>query len=358
MQKIIIEQLPSRIIQIDGEELLFFSGTSYLGVGHQAAFREALAAGIAQYGTIFSASRNNNVQLRIYEECEDFLAQSVGAEASLTVSSGLFAGQLAVQSFDFEHIFYTPSVHPAIWLKNAPNSTWLGNDFEDFTEKIASAIAQKPQQKIAICSNTTDPLYCHPTQFDWILQFIDNKYITLIFDDSHGLGVVSKSSPLFHFLAKNKIKFGDTAARIIVVASLAKAIGISGGVLFSDKKTIAQMRTIPLFVGASPIIPAYLSAFLNTQTDYAIWRKQLLDNIHYFLEKNVQNNTLSDFRFLEKYPIFYTKNSDLAHFLYENKVFISNFAYPRPTDPPITRIIISALHTPDDIDILTNLLKQ
>jgi 8-amino-7-oxononanoate synthase len=54
-----IDFLPSRVAAFDGEEHLFFSGTSYLGIGHQVEFRAALAEGIGHYGTVFSASRNN-----------------------------------------------------------------------------------------------------------------------------------------------------------------------------------------------------------------------------------------------------------------------------------------------------------
>ena len=76
----IIDHLPSRTIKFQEEEYLFFSGTSYLGMGHQAGFQEALKEGIARYGTIFSASRNNNLKLAIYEEAETFLAQWTGFE--------------------------------------------------------------------------------------------------------------------------------------------------------------------------------------------------------------------------------------------------------------------------------------
>ena len=88
---ITIDHLPSRTIQINGAEYLFFSGTSYLGMGHQPEFRAALMEGIDRYGTIFSASRNNNLQLKIYAEAEDFIAQWTDAEVALTVSSGFAA---------------------------------------------------------------------------------------------------------------------------------------------------------------------------------------------------------------------------------------------------------------------------
>ena len=141
--------------------------------------------------------------------------------------------------------------------------------------------------------------------------------------------------------------------KIVVIASMAKALGIPGGVIFSDTHTIAAIRNNPLFVGASPIIPAYLHAFLASQDVYKMARERLLHNIDYFkngCEK--QNIPTSLFRFLPNYPVFNTSKSELYSKLYDSKIFISNFSYPLPTSPPITRIILSALHTEEDIDRL------
>jgi 8-amino-7-oxononanoate synthase len=102
----IIDHLPSRTIKWNGVEHLFFSGTAYLGIGHQRAFLEALREGLGQYGPIFSASRNNNLQLKVYDEAEYELAQWTKAEAALTVTSGLLAGQLVMQSIDGTEIIY------------------------------------------------------------------------------------------------------------------------------------------------------------------------------------------------------------------------------------------------------------
>ena len=78
--------------------------------------------------SVFSASRNNNLQLKIYEETEAFLANWTSAEAALTVTSGLLAGQLAVNFLKntqnlkgLNPVFiYAPSAHPAVWEAPPP----------------------------------------------------------------------------------------------------------------------------------------------------------------------------------------------------------------------------------------------
>jgi 8-amino-7-oxononanoate synthase len=65
------------------------------------------------------------------------------------------------------------------------------------------------------------------------------------------------------------------------------------------------------------------------------------------------NLGLSNFKTLENYPVFYTPLNDLFDYLFANKIFISHFAYPKPNDPPITRVVLSALHEAEDIAFLT-----
>ena len=363
----IINHLPSRTITIDNEEYLFFSGTSYLGMGHQPAFKQALMEGMAQYGTVFSASRNNNLQIDVYDQVETYLAQWTGAEAALTVTSGLLAGQLLVQSLPRDTFFiYAPSTHPAIWYPHIKQTTldtlpqYFFNNHTDFSSKIIDIILQE-ERPLAICSNSIDPLTCEPYDFTWLTQLPDNKDITLVFDDSHGIGIThDKGGGFFRFLRKNyPIIFEKKNIKIAVIASMAKALGIPSGVILSDANMIQIIRRNPLFVGASPAIPAYLYAFLNSQNVYAEARKILNVNIDLFNDFIEKTLLLQGYiKVLPSYPVFFSKNNAIYQALLEDKIFISNFAYPNPTSPPITRIIISALHTEGDILKLSKALSK
>ena len=361
-------------------------------MGHQADFRAALSEGIGRYGTVFSASRNNNLQLKIYEEAEDFLAKWTCAEAALTVTSGLLAGQLAINLLknkigtnNEKTVFiYAPSAHPAVWEAPPP---YIFKNQGDFERNVVATVEKEQNAPIVIVSNAVDMLMCQTFDFSWITQLNDNQDITLLIDDSHGIGVTSENgSGIFQkirHLAKASVK-------IIVIASLAKALGIPGGVILSDETAINSIRQNPLFVGASPIVPAYLFAFLAAQPMYTAARETLKNNIGTFnnaLEKNRPNSpnlsvespifsqntegsiftpsniashcearsnqTSNLFKTpFAGYPVFFTPENALFDALYKEKIFISHFAYPKPNDPPITRVVLSALHTQADIEYL------
>ena len=388
-----IDFLPSRIAAFDGEDYLFFSGTSYLGVGHQADFRAALLEGISRYGTVFSASRNNNLQLKIYDEAENFLAEWTGANAALTVTSGLLAGQLAINLLknkvgtnNEKTIFiYAPSAHPAVW--EAPPPYFFKNQ-DDFEHNVVAIVEKEKNAPIVVISNAVDMLTCQTFDFSWISQLSDNQDITLLIDDSHGIGITGENGSGIFRKIKN---LANVRIKIIVIASLAKALGIPGGVILSDETTINGIRHNPLFVGASPIVPAYLFAFLVAQPMYAAARETLKNNIdtfndalknnsfessilnlHSFIlnaqlsilnentegsvsaSSNLEAQTSNLFKTpLAHYPVFFTPQNALFEALYKEKIFISHFAYPKPNDPPITRVVLSALHTEADIEYLS-----
>ena len=90
----ITSHLPSRTITIENQEYCWFGGTSYLGMAHHQGFRENFAQAVARYGTSWGSSRNNSVRLEIFEEAELALAKFANMSAALTVSSGMWAGQL------------------------------------------------------------------------------------------------------------------------------------------------------------------------------------------------------------------------------------------------------------------------
>jgi 8-amino-7-oxononanoate synthase len=112
-----INHLPSPTIEIEGQEYLYFSGTAYLGLPQDSGFQTLIQEGSHQYGSVYGSSRNGNLQLSIYEQAEAKLAVWTGAEAALTLSSGMLAGQAAIRELMLEgfEFVYSPDVHPAVW---------------------------------------------------------------------------------------------------------------------------------------------------------------------------------------------------------------------------------------------------
>lgn len=341
--------LPGRTIDIKGIEYLYFSGTSYLGIGHQVEFRNKLLEGMDIYGTIYSASRNNNVQLDIYENVESYLATINDAASAVTTSSGLLVGQLVMRWLQDAEIIYAPGVHPALWGDVRFHSPF--SDFNEFCEQLPNVI-ESTNDKMVICANSIDPLKCKHVNFDWMQSLPEDKDITIVMDDSHAFGVFSYDNGTSESLhGKGSFayfrKILHPKIKLIVISSLAKATGIPAGLVLSDKTSIENIKSTPFFAGASPAVPAYLYAFWKSKDTYDKAQKKLLENIQLFIHE--MNSKILEFKYIDNYPVFYTTNNELYQRLYDNKIMISSFAYPNHLSPAITRIVISALHTHDDI---------
>lgn len=370
----IINHLPNNTIEIEGKTFHFFSGTSYLSMNQDTDFQNLFFEGVRRYGMSFGSSRNGNLQLDIFEKAEQKLAAWVGSEAALTLSSGMLAGQVVAQffseqlsvsskqievgSFEFNEnqepkknseprtknseLFYAPHTHAAN-LPN-PNIQLPKISFEEWSNQIVQQVQNSSAEHCIIVCNSVDALRCTLYHFDWTIQLPENKQITLIIDDSHGLGITGENgSGIFR-----QIKINGNV-RLVVVSSLHKAMGIAGGVVFADKNFIEAIRHTAYFASCSPIAPAYLYAYLESDEIYQKHQAKLAENIQLFLSK------LSDkslFNFYPNYPVFYTDNDSIFEYLYQHQIFIYSFAYPIKTAKPNTRIVISAWHEPHQIEFL------
>jgi 7-keto-8-aminopelargonate synthetase-like enzyme len=333
------DHLPGRTVRLDGAEYLYFSGTSYLGMARNEAFMDLLRAGMDRYGANYASSRGGNLQLAVYGEAEEHLARFTGAPAALTVSSGMLAGQLVARALpETAHFLYGPRTHPALWRRPADNyqAPW-----QPWADALPARVAQAPEREVVILTNALDPLQGETYDFGWVERLPAGRPVTLVVDDSHGLGVTGAGGGgIYRQLS------AFPHVRPVVIASLGKALGLPGGVVLADQPLLDAIRRMAYFGGASPVPPAYLHAFLRAGALYEQARQRLSDNIRHFTQLAAPTGL---FRYLPDYPVFYTPVNALCDALREKHILISSFPYPTPDSPHLTRIILSSLHAEADI---------
>ncbi|MEN0005835.1 MAG: aminotransferase class I/II-fold pyridoxal phosphate-dependent enzyme [Bacteroidota bacterium] len=334
----IVNVIPGRTVAVDGQEFLYFSGTSYLGMAQNKEFLALVQEGLRQYGANFGGSRLSNMQLAIFEEAEEFLAQFTGAAAALSVSSGSLAGQLIVRYFERlgKPLHFAPGTHPALWGKGTYSTT----NYRDWTVEMLDRVAQHEQEVVLFC-NSVDPLRVQLFDFEWLRELPKNKKTTIVIDDSHGLGVLGQQGAGVYALVPALEQL-----EVIVVASLGKALGVPGGVVLGSQSLVSELWRSPFFGGASPCVPAYLYAMVRAKELYRSAWQRLMERID-FLQQQAVVTTL--FRSIPNYPVFYTPHNDLSPFLEECGMLLSSFPYPTPQDDCITRLVVSAAHEWEDL---------
>jgi 8-amino-7-oxononanoate synthase len=359
--------LPSRTITINNQEYLWFSGTSYLGMPHHQGFRENFMLAFTRYGTSWGSSRNNNIRLDIYEKAEIELAKFAQMPAALTVSSGMWAGQLVVNFLQKPNtkFFFAPKTHPALWNgASLQLEDWeKGLSYAQWASVIVEKVKECDAENIVICSDSVGSPYVEAFDFQWINELSEGGNITVVVDASHSFGIASPPSPLscgegekMAIFAPPLLKKGDWGVRLIITASLNKAMGMTGGVILSDSETVSSIRQSPMFAGASPMMPALLETFVNSLGYFTEQQQKLFENITYFNSLIPQNSFLDS---IENYPAYCTHQLGVHEFLKENGIMTACFPYPTATDLPVTRLVISALHLEKDlVQLATAILKK
>ncbi|MCI4442758.1 MAG: aminotransferase class I/II-fold pyridoxal phosphate-dependent enzyme [Lentimicrobium sp.] len=333
----IVNEFPDRKILVDGVEYLYFGGTNYLGMTTNAEFQTILFESIKKWGTGYGSSRNSNVKLSIYESAEKLLAKNLNTEAALTVSSGMLAGKLVVEylSKTTDAMFHFPDVHPA--LMNPPSLSILVNG--ELNPKLFDATISK----IAVLTDAVPSQYVEPIDLNILLTIPKEIQINLVIDESNSFGILENDW-------KNALKKENI--NIIKVASLGKAIGISGGVIAGNKHFISEIRNLDCFIGAAGMNPAFLETYVNAQELYISQQKKLQQNL-YYIDTHFTNREL--FTFNAAYPIIYFEDDSVSKRLLKNRIITTSFKYTNASGK-LNRIVITSNHTTQDLEkLLTQL---
>lgn len=340
-----INQPFSNRINFNGKNYLYFGGTAYLGIPQNEDFINLYIEGIKKYGLNNGTSRNNNIQLGIYEEAEEVAAKRFHAESALITSSGYLAAQLTVKALaKFGKVIYAPATHPALWLNEQPVS--LASSFSAWKTETIKSINQSPERNWVLISNSMNNLFPEVYNFDFLDQIHSNKNILLIVDDSHGIGV--NNNGLSAYTALPKLKNLES----VLVASMAKALGVDAGIVLGSRKIIEQLKQTNIFVGASPSAAAGIYAFIHAEEIYS----QALDK----LQKNINSfskHLNTDWKFENGFPAFLIDDPEIDQTLLSKSILISSFPYPNKDSKPINRIILSSWHNSEDIAVLISALQ-
>lgn len=319
---------------VQGKPFLYFGGTAYLGLSTHPDFQKNIISGIKKWGTAYGSSRNANIKLAIFDEAEHLFAKLIKAEAVVTCSSGTLAGKLVVEYLSkSENIFYHyPKTHPAI-LQSKSLPLFIN-------EKLHPNLLNNTAENIVITADALLGLEVTPTSFEFLKAIPSNKKITLVVDESHSLGIVGNYlEGIFNAISNKNL------VRKIMVSSLGKALGISGGIVVSDNFFVDSLKNEPDFISSSSISPAYLEAFMLSQDIIKAQQKKLQANLELLFDGFHLN---SNFKYNKNYPVIYCEDEKIIENLYERGIIITNFKYPT-YKKTMCRIVITSNHTKIDL---------
>jgi 7-keto-8-aminopelargonate synthetase-like enzyme len=332
---------PGRTIEVNGSEYLYFGGTAYLGLQCSPEFLEIVHHNIARWGAAWGSSRQSNVTLSAYEAAENYLSGLTGAPSVLTVSSGMMAGRLVIEAIRniTDRFYHFPGLHPAIQV--AESLPVLSPDGQ-----LHPSLFSDERENITLLTDAVPSFEVQPVDLGFVNQLPKHKKITLIVDESHALGLCGDNG--------GGITFGShfpEGIRKIMVASLGKAIGVSGGMIGADEDFLDRVKNLSGFIGAAGMPPAFAQSLFDASV--------LIQGQQLILKKNLEflwqhwADLGKTFLFDKKYPLIYPLKPDLYSFLLEKGILITHFYYGE-NEQQLSRVVISSHHKLADLQILLN----
>ncbi|MGS2765024.1 aminotransferase class I/II-fold pyridoxal phosphate-dependent enzyme [Sinomicrobium sp. M5D2P9] len=334
------DSFPGRLVFSEGKSYRYFGGTAYLGLATLPDFQEIFIRNIRKYGTGYAASRKANIRISIYEKAEAVMADLIGSEAVLSVSSGFLAGQLALQAFKGEEyaFFSTADTHPAL---SHPHTTISGSTEKLLKDVKAFASSYPDKSAVVLCDSITlkNNLY----ENRWYEQLPLSRTV-FIADDSHGLGILGDHGEGIYRKLR-KVPFQE----LVVCGSISKGFGVQAGTVCSSDQVIGKLWDLPFFAGASPASPAAMATFTEAIPLYDIQRKKLQSHIKMF-DRSVSGTDI--FNHINGHPAYTYNDEALTRYLLDKGFVTTSFHYPNTSSPLVQRIVLSAYHTEEDISIL------
>lgn len=337
----IVDKFPDRIIDVEGKDYLYFGGTAYLGLSTNPSFQKILAESINKWGSFYGSSRSSNIKLSIFHKAERFFARQIGAEDAVTTSSGTLAGKLVMEylSKSEQTFYHYPKTHPAI-LHSDSLPLFIDGELHPKLRNTTS-------EAIVITVDAVLSLEVEPTSFEFLNDMPSEKKITLVIDESHSLGIVgTHGEGIFNTISNEKLE------RKIMVSSLGKALGLSGGIIASDNDFIDSIKAETLFISSSCANAAYLEAFVLSQDLVEQQLKKLKENLAFLF---ADFKPKSSFKFSKNYPVIYCIEDNFFSDLFLKNIIIANFKYPNYKGL-MSRIVITANHTQEDLKTLKSVL--
>lgn len=349
-------------IRADGVEVLSFCSNDYLGLANHPALIAALQKGISDTGVGSGASHLITGHHQQHQMLEQILAEFVGLPAALYFSSGYMANLGVVSALMrrgdaiFADKLNHASLNDAAVLARSDLHRYQHNDLAHLERLLnASKAARKLVLADAVFSMDGDM-----APVPQLLDLCERHDAWLMLDDAHGFGVLGAQGQgvLNHFNVQSP--------RIIYMATLGKAAGVSGAFIAAQAVVIGYLvqhartyiyttATPPAFATASIAAVDIIKNDVSRRTHLHALIDYLKTHMHLKRWSLMKSDTAIQ-------PVLVGSNEDairLSEHLLTQSILVP--AIRPPTVPKGTarlRISLSAAHTVDDLKRLIHALQQ
>lgn len=349
-------------VRVDDRDYLAFCSNDYLGLASDPRIVSAAKEGAERYGVGAGASHLILGHAAAHHELEAALAAFVGLSRALLFSTGYMANMGVVSALVgrgdavFADRLNHASLNDAALLSRATFRRYPHNDLAALERLLLNTPARRRLIIVDAVFSMDGDIAPVPDLLELCLRH--DAY--LLIDDAHGFGVLGAQGRGTHAF------FGIRSDRLIYMATLGKAAGVSGAFVAGSEVLIDSLvqhaRTYIYTTATPPLLAHALLASLKI-IEQEQWRRERLCELALRLKQGLQD---SPWRLLPSdtpiQPLLVCGNAEalaLSARLAEEGLLVP--AIRPPTVPQGTarlRISLSADHAIGDVDRLVSALRQ
>ena len=352
----ILESEQAGRVRINGREAIMLGSNNYLGLASHPKIKEAAISAIEKYGAGTAGVRYLCGNMTLHHELEERLADWLGYEACLVLTSCFAVNQGVIPALQGDGDLIVSdelnhaSIIDGVRLSRADKRVYKHCDMDDLDTHLAGnptdGLKMVVTDGVFSMEGDTAPL-------DRIVEVAQKHGAFTVVDDSHATGFVGptgKGTPELYGV-EEKID--------ILTSTMGKALGgIAGGFICGTKDLrdyLTQAARTYIFTNALP--PAVLGASLAA-LDLVRSSTELMDKLRANTRRFRDRMKQVGYQIPEgDHPICPVivgetpKALELAKGLFEEGVFATGFGFPLvPEGQARVRAQISAAHTDQDID--------
>ena len=237
-----------RHIEFDGESLVNFTSNNYLGLSTDPRVITGAVEATERYGASVSAARLLCGSTPLHDELERRLAALKDREACLLYGTGFLAnlGVLSTLVGEGDVIISDELNHASIIdgcrISRAGSAIYRHCDLDDLERVLAETEAERR----LIVTETVFSMDGDIAPLPALLELAERYDAAVVIDEAHATGVLGHagSGALSHF----GIDPSDLRVPLVVVGTISKALGSSGGFVAADEVIISYL------INRSPIL--------------------------------------------------------------------------------------------------------
>jgi 8-amino-7-oxononanoate synthase len=344
-------------VVIAGREIINFCSNDYLGLANHPELVNAAQQGAAQWGVGSGAAHLLAGHLGPHQALEDRLAEFVGMPAALGFSTGYMANLAVITALMgrgdavFADKLNHASLNDAVALSRADFKRYPHQDLAALERLLAASTAPRK----LIVADAVFSMDGDIAPVAALLALAESYDAWLFLDDAHGFGVLGEGRGTL-------AEFGLASKRIIYMATLGKAAGVSGAFVAGEQVLCDWLLNTAHSYVYTTAMPPLLSCAMQASLDLIEaepWRRQRLAEHIAAFRAGLQDccdlldsNTAIQLVLLPDNDV----TIRIAKALFDRGIWVG--AIRPPTVPtPRLRITLSAAHSDDDIATLIRELK-